>query len=193
MDVRKMLTDHFASQAQWRWGKAEAHPEDERNEQSAAALLALAEFVTGLPEDDARLKRVANLQRSYGLDVVVLGEEAKRLVEGYGFGREEDLDIFLSQLVEVIAEETPDADIDPWAAVEAVGSDDPTLSLSAIGSLREWLEFQEEDAVLKARVELMSWAQIGRLLGRSKQAVWEKHRDPQDGDPDDKVWIVPGA
>jgi hypothetical protein len=71
---------------------------------------------------------------------------------------------------------------DPSTLVAHVeeNTDDPRVALSAIGVLRSWLDEMEEDLVNKARIEGLSWFGIGTLLGRSKQAVWEKYRDPID-------------
>lgn len=63
-------------------------------------------------------------------------------------------------------------------AIEEAG--DPRNVLLAIGLLQRWLNGVEDEFVLKARVEGMSWATIGTALGRTKQSVWEKHRDPDE-------------
>jgi hypothetical protein len=60
------------------------------------------------------------------------------------------------------------------------GGNDSLTALSAIASLRVYLEDRECEVVRKARAETMSWGQIAEALGRSKQSVWEKYRDPQD-------------
>lgn len=60
---------------------------------------------------------------------------------------------------------------------------DPLVALPAVAALRDLLEDLEESAVVRARIEGMSWSRIGALLHRSKQAVWERHRDPQDPSP----------
>ncbi len=69
-------------------------------------------------------------------------------------------------------------DLDPWMLVEEVQEQDPERALSAIGALRAWLEEMEEDAVVRGRAEGYPWGRIASCLGRSKQGVWEKHRDP---------------
>jgi hypothetical protein len=45
------LAAYFERQAQWRNRRANEYPFDGRNEQSAAGLLALAEYVRSLPDD----------------------------------------------------------------------------------------------------------------------------------------------
>jgi hypothetical protein len=75
---------------------------------------------------------------------------------------------------------------DPAEALTVVfEAEDPLPTLEAIGFLQRWLSEMEDDFVLKAVAEGHTWAQIGKALGRSKQAVWEKHHDPQDTSPDD--------
>jgi hypothetical protein len=81
-----------------------------------------------------------------------------------------------------------DITIDDFVSDLVNGARDPFLDLERVGVLRLWLDDIEEELVLKARVEGMSWAEIGSNLGRSKQAVWEKYRDPQDGSADDDAW-----
>ena len=55
------LTEYFKEQAEWRASKAEEYPEDGRNERASAGLLELAEYVEGLPDEDARLVTLALL------------------------------------------------------------------------------------------------------------------------------------
>jgi hypothetical protein len=56
---------------------------------------------------------------------------------------------------------------------------DPKSALSAMGILQHWLASREEALVQEARVKGASWADIARLLGRSRQAVWERYREAQ--------------
>jgi hypothetical protein len=56
---------------------------------------------------------------------------------------------------------------------------DPKNALSAMGILQHWLARHEEILVQEARVKGASWADIARLLGRSRQAVWERYRAAQ--------------
>jgi hypothetical protein len=62
--------------------------------------------------------------------------------------------------------------------------DDTHTALEALRNVREWTEDRERYWVLKAREEGLSWHGIATALGRSKQAVWEKYRDP---DPRDTI------
>ena len=104
-----------------------------------------------------------------------MGTMAKSLVETKAPFRQ------ILQEVAVLLNETP---YDLVTMIEDDGVDDPLHALAGIGNLRRWLETQEEDFVIKALAEGRSWGQIAKMLQRSKQAVWEKHRDPEDRIPD---------
>lgn len=75
-------------------------------------------------------------------------------------------------------------DFDPWALVDEAQEQDPERALTAIGVLRGWLEEMEEGAVMRGRAEGYPWARIATCLRRSKQSVWEKHRDPGERSDD---------
>lgn len=58
----------------------------------------------------------------------------------------------------------------------ADGEGTPVEELARIAGLRRDLARQEEVAVRRARVAGLSWAEIGLLLGVSKQAMHKKYR-----------------
>lgn len=176
MTARTLLAGHMKDQAEWRTQKADEHPGDRRNSASAAALLSLSAQIETLPDEDPRLQRLDRIVTLCG-GVLPLGEQSSSMVSRYGFNlrAKEDGGKFISSLIETMAAELPDADADPHGAAEMAMDRDTTLSLAAIGTLREWLDVQEDDAVARARAEGMSWGRIGELLGRSRQAVWEKY------------------
>ncbi|GED96819.1 hypothetical protein [Gordonia crocea] len=61
----------------------------------------------------------------------------------------------------------------------AVGNDDgetPIEELSRIALMRRDVARAEEVAVRRARLAGLSWAEIGTLLGFSKQAMHKKYR-----------------
>jgi hypothetical protein len=64
-----------------------------------------------------------------------------------------------------------------------VSLDEIEWALSAVQSLRSWVDDQERAAVLRARARGCGWSEIAAVLGRRRQSVWEKHRalDPSDG------------
>ncbi len=76
--------------------------------------------------------------------------------------------------------DTAYADMDPYVCVGDIDGDEPEPALRAIGLLHRYLDEVEDEWVLKARVEDRPWSYIATLLGRSKQTVWEKHRDPSE-------------
>lgn len=59
----------------------------------------------------------------------------------------------------------------------------PIATLGAVGRLQALLSDIEDMAVLSARAADISWSKIAEAVGRSKQAVWEKHR------PDGNPWV----
>ena len=78
-------------------------------------------------------------------------------------------------------------DLSPYDMLSLIEDHNPDLvafSLIGVGALRRWLEEVEEELVLKANVEGDSWGHIAKCLGRSKQGVWAKHRDPQEITPE---------
>lgn len=55
--------------------------------------------------------------------------------------------------------------------------DDPVGQLAGIAERRYQLSRDEEVAVRRARIAGLSWAEIGTLLGVSKQAIHRKYRE----------------
>ena len=82
--------------------------------------------------------------------------------------------------------EPPREEFSPSAELELIlggTTIDPLVVLQAVGRLQSLLSDAEDMAVLRARAADLSWAQIAEAVGRSKQAVWEKHR------PDSNPWV----
>jgi hypothetical protein len=69
--------------------------------------------------------------------------------------------------------------------IDEIRSDNPFDALTAISVLRRWLDLREFEMVRIAREEGVSWHGIAGALGRSKQAVWERFRNPLD--PSDRI------
>lgn len=67
-------------------------------------------------------------------------------------------------------------------------SDDPEEALAALGELRSFIEEASLGAVHDARMQKLSWARIGELLGYTKQAVWSRYAgyDPFGGRMEDE-------
>ncbi len=54
---------------------------------------------------------------------------------------------------------------------------DPETALKAVADLRDWVQQKEAPVVKAARSHRMTWDEIGELLGRSTQGVWQKYRE----------------
>jgi hypothetical protein len=65
--------------------------------------------------------------------------------------------------------------VHPGKVVEQTASEDPSVGLRGVASLRALLEAVEELQVRRARDLGWSWQQIAEPLGVSKQAVHQKH------------------
>jgi len=186
--AQEAVFDYFIQQAEWRERKAMEFPEDSRNQKSASALRQLADFVRTLSPDDYRVKRLALLVCSTG--EAMPGEEASMVASSVGFQAKivttpaESLRIFLEAAMRDF--QADPRFLRPSEPLQFIlDHQDAPESLEAMGYLRGWLNSIEDDLVLKARVEGWSWQRIGDALGQSKQAVWEKYRDPDPRDTAD--------
>ena len=61
-------------------------------------------------------------------------------------------------------------------ALDGDGDETPIDHLARVASARRDLAREEEVAVRRARLAGLSWAEIGTLLGVSKQAMHKKYR-----------------
>jgi hypothetical protein len=186
--AHESVFDYFVLQAEWREHKAMKHPEDARNNKSAFALRQLADYVRDLSPDDYRVKRLALLVCPTG--EALPGEEATMVARQVGFTARivatpaESLGIFLDAAMRDF--QADPSSIEPAEQLQfIVDHQDSPEGLEGMRYLRSWLDSIEEDLVLKARVEGWSWQRIGDAIGQSKQAVWERYRDPQDRTPDE--------
>jgi hypothetical protein len=187
-NTQEVVFDYFVQQAEWRERKAKEHPEDSRNNKSAFALRQLADYVRGLSADDYRVKRLALLVCPTG--EAMPGEEARVVASQVGFTAKivttpaESLRNFLEAALRDFRADS--SVIEPSEQLRFIldHASEPE-ALDALSFLRSWLDDVEEDLVLKARVEGWPWQRIADSLGQSKQAVWERYRDPQDRSPDD--------
>ena len=125
------LADYFRVQADWRDGRAEQYPDDERNAQCAAALRSLAEYVelieptsgeVGSPSGKRTLSYVHELH-AHLQDGALGGAHTRREVSRYGYGHAVGShEQFLEDLVPLCNEDAYEH------AVEHDG-DDPTGAL----------------------------------------------------------------
>jgi hypothetical protein len=176
--TQRALVERLRDQAEWRAMKAAEYPEDPRNASWSARLGKLAEWLETLPSDTPDLVRLDHVWGRYGddLDVLMVGEECGRLTSRPEQGGEDWLTLF----VETFAMETVEDEEDIPTLVGFADDPDPQLALPAIRRIRYWLDDCESEAVLKAQVEGMPWSEVGRQLGRTKQAVWEMYHDPDE-------------
>jgi hypothetical protein len=65
--------------------------------------------------------------------------------------------------------------VDPADVVAQTASEDPSVGLRGVASLRALAEAVEELQVRRARELGWSWQRIAEALGVSKQAVHQKH------------------
>ncbi len=177
--TRDALAAHLEAQADWRRRTAEDFPEDHRNVEWATRLDELAKWVRTLSPRHPNLVRLDKVWGVYGLDIfAVSGLQSSQLTSRPNNKGEDWLAAFVEAYVEEEAE--AGADVDPPLLLEWAQDPDPTIALPALRRLQYLLDEWEEEAVLKAQVEGIPWSRIGQLLGRSKQSVWEKHRDPSE-------------
>jgi hypothetical protein len=177
--TRDALAAHLEAQADWRRQKADEFPEDQRNLEWARQLEELARWVRTLSPRHPALVRLDKVWGIYGLDFFgVSGPLSSQLTSRPDIQGEDWLEAFVEAYVEEEAE--AGADVDPGRLLDWAQDPDPAIALPALRSLQYQLEGWEAEAVLKAQVEDMPWSRIGQLLGRSKQSVWEKYREPQD-------------
>ena len=95
MTTQEDLAVYFEQESRWRSRRANDYPFDGRNEQSAAALLALADYVRSLPEDHPCLQAARAYDLHFrgrlaesGLDSGSASYPAARI----GFGSQEPFD-----------------------------------------------------------------------------------------------------
>jgi hypothetical protein len=97
---RLLFADYLRSTADWRRRRAQDDLRDARNLRSAAALDELAEFVVSLPEDDARLARLAEL--TFDGATFVPGQQTAYEIGRFRFFSDEaSFDGFLDFLVDL--------------------------------------------------------------------------------------------
>jgi hypothetical protein len=100
-DYREQLVQCLCDWVEWRAGKAEERPNDQRNGRSAAALCAAARDVAALADDDPRLLRLVRLYDAGDAAVGDFLEEEHYIIarHGFGSGATQTADELLSALV----------------------------------------------------------------------------------------------
>ncbi len=107
-EARERLALDCNSSAEWRARKADEYPDDLRNRTSAVALETAARDILALPDDDPRLRHLADVAMAGGNDAAAADyiEEASRLIGRHGFSRgdTQTTDDLLAELVRVSSE-----------------------------------------------------------------------------------------
>lgn len=98
--IRRPIAEYVRSTAEWRRRRYEDDLRDARNLRSAAALEELARYVLSLPDDDERLRRLAEL--AFAGETFVPGQQtAYEIGRFHFFSAEATFDGFLDHLVEL--------------------------------------------------------------------------------------------
>jgi hypothetical protein len=100
VNPRRAIADYLHGIAAWRRQKAEEYDRDARNLRSAAGIEELADYIVALPDDDPRLRRLAELAMVG--EFFQPGQMTHYEIGRFRFFHEEaTLDAFLTQLVEL--------------------------------------------------------------------------------------------
>lgn len=97
---QRSIADYLADVAAWRRQRYDDPHRDPRNLQSAAGLAELAEFILALPQDEPRLRTLAELASS--MDSFVPGQQVTWEIARFRFFHtQSSCDAFLSQIAEL--------------------------------------------------------------------------------------------
>jgi len=108
-DATARLLERIGHTAAWREGKAEQHPDDERNWRSARALRQAESEIAALPDDDPMLARHARVYDDSAAASVAI-DAMKQVIARHGFDREATTDDLLAALVAEVDVDMADAD-----------------------------------------------------------------------------------
>jgi hypothetical protein len=184
--TRRALAEYLSSQASWRSVKAEEYPEDKRNAEWSDRLRRLSAWITTLPDTHDDLKQIDRIWGRYGLDVFsTAGPDTDEYVSR---PNTDNFDSWLAQFTDAFTDESINAEAetgDEYASLISLAQEqDPAIALRAVRALSYATAEWEEEAVLRARVEGYPWSRIAALLGKGRQTVWKKYRDPDELESD---------
>jgi hypothetical protein len=117
-DIREVLIQELASAAAWRRDAATDHPEQPAHLGSASALDRLIGYIRDLPEDDPRLRALADLNRDPEF-FLLGGEDTRDLLDQYGYDTVNTRDLaqagdrFLDRLLAAARADEADDDSPP--------------------------------------------------------------------------------
>ena len=158
---RQMLVDFLLEQAKWRSRVAEDYPEDGRNEQSAAALTELAEFVKRMPVNHPAFVAI-NILDGYGGGGIMAGGAGSSSMAGrFGFVNqwvaptEEDMEQFVTELVDTYVSDWLDEYIE--------------------GGCDDWEDIAEDVGVGSAWI-----GQRKELVGEDMESILSGGRHPEN-------------
>jgi hypothetical protein len=181
--IKPMLVTYVESRAETR-RQAAAEAGDSHGARSARGLLDVADFVRDLPDDDARLVRIAavNVDPSgEPRETLLVGAGAEAVADGFRHENLlEDPDALLTRFAAMMEADgsTLYAEGRTLAEIAAdLESDQPMAALLAVRHVGEHIDGWEERAVGLAREAGWSWDRVAVVLGRTRQSVWSKHRD----------------
>jgi hypothetical protein len=151
------LTDYLRSQAAWRDGEAEQHPDDERHAQSAAALRSLAEFV-----ESGDAEEVVSALEPHLSGSLLGGQRTSRAVTRYGYGHQ----VSLSQHEKLLGELAQLCLQDAYERTGERGEDDTgTLRSFEVEAARDGIRLGPGYFRLRSRAlerELVRWVRESR-------------------------------
>jgi len=169
--MREPLAAYLRETADWRDRKAEEYPDDPRNVRSAAALRALAEYVSHLPDDHEVLVALAAAERCLYIDGRISpGEEASRVASRFGFYETWNGDLVLTLFADAVRREATDyrRDQSRWIVKELYDA-------AKASSATDWLALEEylttgEDAEHYAEALAAWWEKEGDEPGFNQPA-----------------------
>ena len=101
--TRAAFADFLHGQADWRDARAHEWPEDPRNKRSSEALHDLASWVMALPENDERLRQLAECFTDEA-PFLPVGDDLAHFAARYGFSFPADPDRFMNSFVTLMVE-----------------------------------------------------------------------------------------
>ncbi len=188
--VRANLATEAEGSADWRRQKAEEHPDDARNAQSAAALERAAAEVAKLPDDDPRLLRLAQILSTDDDDLRgdYLDEES-RLLSRHGFGtpKPATTDELLADLVEAADGAVERAAALKEASRQKVGPIEVWLTLRDGGFGVNCMVVRDDESTTQLDIDSLTMRGAEReitgwLLGNGYKAAgrWETMKEDRD-------------
>ena len=181
--IKPMLVTYFEGRAASR-GQAAAETGDAHGARSARGLLDVADHVRDLPDDDARLARIAAVNADPSgepREILLVGPGAEAVADAFRYENLlEDPDALLARFAAKMEADGSSLYAEGRTLAEIAAdleSEQPMAALLAVRYVGEHVDGWEARAVGLAREAGWSWDRIAVVLGRTRQSVWSKHRD----------------